>query len=288
MGLSLYTEHQLDLSIALPITKIAPLQPIQLRDQLASVWIPERLRWFRSQRGQATRRSSSSLPATIRLSGDEAPRSRYSSRPILSAAGSSANFNEPLFRQTNLYPVTGGFKAFYTDFLFRSNLRSAESALMSTGQPAKRVFFSGDNYALSLNPVGLTGPFEELTALRTATGRSPRARLLEPRSPMAPTRDRSETRATSRACHASCPSLEPWRDYHEGDREPGASKSSRSRTTMASPAADGFDARKRKCLITNCYSHIDLSAKTFLGLAHRQPARCHGHQPFGRHRLARC
>jgi len=134
MGLSLYTEHQLDLSMTLPITEDSRLYNntnFEINSLLLDTGTPPLVR---SRARTATRRSSRiRFPLPSASPGDEAPRSRYSQRRDPKPAGSSANFTSHCSaRQTR--SVTAASRR-STRFCFVRHLRSAESALDVHGQP---------------------------------------------------------------------------------------------------------------------------------------------------------
>jgi hypothetical protein len=88
----------------------------------------------------------------------------YVDDAIFTYSGGAMNFDSNLFQQINQPTGTttpvNGFISDYVSFDL-SGIADANKPTLSTGVVANRVYFSGDNYAIS--PAGTSGDFEALT-----------------------------------------------------------------------------------------------------------------------------
>lgn len=94
---------------------------------------------------------------------------------MFTIAGGTVTFDESIFLANNTSPSTGGtVNSYLADYLMfdLSGLNGTEPQLPGSGLPASKVYFTGDNYAVSVanTVVGSPGEFDVLTPIGYVEG----------------------------------------------------------------------------------------------------------------------
>ena len=115
---------------------------------------------------------STQVPAVVHgLRGRTTTLPVFLNDAMITVTGGQVNFNTTTFNNTNLDPATQSIKTFISDFVEFDITNVPNKPKLKSGASAARVYFSGENIALSEAPIGgKRGTFEELTANTTKLG----------------------------------------------------------------------------------------------------------------------